>query len=232
MADREGELSAVQRVEMEVLHALGAEDPHHVDGYRRADQLPRHGVAVLDASEPLIEPLRDLHIGELRHLEKRLVVGYRQDPGDNLALDAFGRAPVAEAEEGLDVKEELGDGLVGARIELCLEVVEIRLGRDGLRMDLRIGSDIDLKVRYLLQELHEINRVHLGLHGRIREISAERNDIPDAVVPVVLGDFPELVLRRAYAGEVRVRGDAGLGLDVLHHLMGPVTGARVRAVSD
>jgi len=41
---------------------------------------------------------------------------------DNLTLDSFCGAPVAEPEERLDIKNELGNGMVGASVELCLEV--------------------------------------------------------------------------------------------------------------
>lgn len=55
MTDHDGKLNAVQRIEMKIILALGAEAPHHVTGDRRAVELPRHGIVVLDAAEALIE---------------------------------------------------------------------------------------------------------------------------------------------------------------------------------
>ena len=107
MTDHDGKLNAVQRIEMKIILALGAEAPHHITGDRRAVELPRHGIVVLDAAEALIEQPWELHIGELLRSEKELV---------------FCGAPVAEPEERLDIKNELGNGMVGASVELCLEV--------------------------------------------------------------------------------------------------------------
>lgn len=74
MTDHDGKLNAVQRIEMKIILALGAEASHHVTGDRRAVELPRHGIVVLDAAEALIEQPWELHIGELLRSEKELVV--------------------------------------------------------------------------------------------------------------------------------------------------------------
>lgn len=65
MTDHDGKLNAVQRIEMKIILALGAEASHHVTGDRRAVELPRHGI---------IEQPWELHIGELLRSEKELVV--------------------------------------------------------------------------------------------------------------------------------------------------------------
>ena len=46
-------------------------------------------------------------------------------PGVDLGVDAGGGERVAEAEEAVGRKEELGDRAVGAGVDLALEIVEV-----------------------------------------------------------------------------------------------------------
>src|SRR3954468_16995566 len=109
VADREGGLRAVQRIEMKLVDAMPLQQVHLLDGHCGRDHLARLGV-VLEPVEAVLEPVRDARaaaLGEARDLRE---ARDRQDARHDGRVDAARRALVAKAQEHLRVVEELRDG--------------------------------------------------------------------------------------------------------------------------
>src|SRR5690349_3682069 len=132
VADRVGQLRAVQRVDL-------------LDGDGRRNQLARLGV-VLEAVEAMLQPIGDrgaAALGEFRDLRE---ARDRQDARHDRRVDAARRATIAEAQEHVGVIEELRDRARGARVDLALEIAQVGLEARRLRMFLRVGSHGDFEV--------------------------------------------------------------------------------------
>src|SRR6185295_12495163 len=150
VADREGKLGAVQRIEMKLVDAMPLQHVHLLDRHGGRDHLAGLGV-VLEPVEAMLEPLRDgraATLGEARDLRE---ARDRQDAGHDGRMDAARRALVTEAQEHLRVVEELRDGARSTRIDLALQVVEIELGARRLGMFLGIRGHRNLEVGHAAQ---------------------------------------------------------------------------------
>jgi hypothetical protein len=107
-------------------------------------------------------------------------------PGTSSASDSRSSRGIAEPEEGVGFKEELGDRAVGPGIDLALQVVEIGFGAGGFGVGFGIGSDRDFKRRDLFQPCDQIGRagIAIGARGELgpghRRITAQRHDVPHA----------------------------------------------------
>src|SRR3954452_10794750 len=118
MADGVSQLGAVQRVEMELADAAGIELAAQFGGDGGGDQLARGGEVVEPLEQP-VHPRRDRGAAARRELAGLGDVGDGEDAGDELGVDARSGGLVAEAEEAIGREEELGDGAVGAGVDLA-----------------------------------------------------------------------------------------------------------------
>ena len=69
---------------------MSEQHARHVDRDAGTDHVTGHLVIIGDAFKTLMQPLRDLHVGETGKLGQGLVVGDRQDPRHDLGIDADG----------------------------------------------------------------------------------------------------------------------------------------------
>ncbi len=107
-----------------------------------------------------------------------------------------------------------------------------------LRMLFRIGRDRDLDVGIaLLDAGDELGRglvaVGMGLVGGAdagRGIAAQRDDVADADLVIARDDVVDLALRRADAGQMRGRDQAGLFQDAGDGGMGALAGRAAGAI--
>src|SRR5208337_4526136 len=110
--------------------------------------------------EPTTQPRRNgrtATLGEPQHLWK---AGYRQDAGHYARANTGRDATVAIAQEHIRIKEKLGNGAVRTRIDLALQILQIRLDAvAGFRMALRIGGNRYLQARAVLQSAHQVRGV-------------------------------------------------------------------------
>ena len=127
MAGREGQVGAIERVEMELVDAFALQAAAEVAGHGGGDHAAGLDV-VVEALEHLGQPGRHLGAAQAGHPGDALEVRHRHDAGHDRHVDAGRRGVVAEAQEIVGLEEELGDAAVGAGIDLALEVVEIGLG--------------------------------------------------------------------------------------------------------
>src|SRR3546814_2822509 len=115
---------SVQRVDVKLLDAAAQEVAAELNG-----DGDRHGEAhlavLLEVGEEVDQPVRQGRLAALRHLARALEVHDRQDAGDDRRLDARRPRAVDEAQVGVGVEEELGDGAARAGIDLALQVVEV-----------------------------------------------------------------------------------------------------------
>src|SRR5688572_9906788 len=98
MADGVGELGTVQRVEMELIHAMFLQGMDLLDGHRRGDELARLRV-LFEPVETMFQPLRN---GSATALGEACDLGEARDGQDarhQRRGDSLGRAGVAETQE-------------------------------------------------------------------------------------------------------------------------------------
>ena len=106
------------------------------------------------------------------------------------------------------------------------------------RMLLRIGGDRDLDIGMtLLDAGHEFGRslVAIGMRGvggadAARRIAAQRHDMADADIVIAADDLIDLAARGTDAGQMRGRGQAGLGQDAGDGGMGALAGRSAGAI--
>src|ERR1700690_2460272 len=109
MTDREGQVGAVQGVEMELMDSLAYQSLDLADRERRGDHAP--GVRILlEPLEARAQPVRHERTATLREAQHLRHARDRQDAGDEAGRDPGGGAAVAEAQEHRSVEEELRDG--------------------------------------------------------------------------------------------------------------------------
>ena len=86
-------------------------------------------------------------------------------PGD-FALDTGSRSTIAEIEEALGVEEELRDRPGRARVELCLEIVQIGLPIGRVRVDFGIGRHRYLEIGHALETGDQFDRIGIAIGMR------------------------------------------------------------------
>jgi hypothetical protein len=92
------------------------------------------------------QPARDLGAASLGKPPQLGEVRDRHDPGHDRHLDAGSAGLVDKAEIGVGVVEILGDGTVGAGIDLGLEVAQVGERVLRLRMGFRITGHFDVEM--------------------------------------------------------------------------------------
>ncbi len=158
-------------------------------------------------------------------------------PGDDRGGDAGGQGAVQEAQEHVGVEKILGDGAGGAGVQLALQIVEVRLGAGGGRVDFRVGGDRDLEVGDAAQAGDQVGGVSIAAGVRdvaaaARDVAAQGDDVAHAHVPVAAGDFIDGAARGADAGQVGGRRQAGFGKDAADRGVGARLGGAASAVGD
>ena len=141
---------------MQVVHAALQKVIAKFSGQRRGQQV---GCAVAGRIlEGVVNHWRDMGAAHGGELACPTPVFDRQDAWQDGRGDPGGDAGVAEAEEGFRLKEELGDGGMGTRVDLALEVVDICLGVGGIGVLLGVGPDPDAELARLCQRLDQLDR--------------------------------------------------------------------------
>ena len=81
-----------------------------------------------------------------------------QDAGEDRRGDPGPDAGVAEAEEGLGLEEELGDGRGRAGVDLALQEVDVGLRVGGVGVRLGVGAHADREAARARQRLDQLDR--------------------------------------------------------------------------
>ena len=120
-------------------------------------------------------------------------------PGTIGIVDAHRFALVDEMVVGVGVVEILGDRRIGAGLDLALEVLQVVLRVFRLRVVFGIGRDLDEKViaEFLPDERHQfVGVAELAGRGQSgRQIAAQRDQMPDAVVLVAAAAMSRMLSR-------------------------------------
>jgi len=163
------------------------------------------------------------------------VVADGHDAGDDGNGDAQGARVFDEIEVGIGVEEVLRDRCIRAGVNLALEVGQILRVGARLRVNFRIGGDLDLEpvAGFAADEVHQFVGVveSAGVHATRRQIATQRNQMTDALAFVFGEDLADVLLGRADARQVR-RGLAAIGLDFAHGFQGAVAGGTAGAESN
>jgi hypothetical protein len=153
--------------------------------------------------------------------------GDGHDAGDDRDADAGQFAAVAEVEEVVVVEEQLRADVVGAGVDLGLEVVHLEhaVGRGGVAFGEAGDADAEAArvgmaaaLVELADEAHEVGRVLEGVlvavvAGEVaRRVAAEGEDVADAGLGVAFEDGLDVRLAVADAGEVGIGIERGRGL--------------------
>src|SRR5665213_3776550 len=158
MTDGEGEISAIECVEMKLIDTLAAERLDLSDRERRGDHAARLGI-VLEPIETMPQPFGDLRptsLGKAQHLRK---TRDRQNTRHQAGANAGGRTAIAETQEHIGVEKELRDGAIGASVDLGLEIVQVE-GRAGrLGMTFRKCRHGDLEIGDALEAAYQVDGV-------------------------------------------------------------------------
>ena len=145
------------------------------------------------------------------------------------------RAFVDEMEVGVGVVEILGDGRVGAGLDLAREGVEVVLGAARLRVPFGIGGNFDAEPVAGLgaDEFDQFVGVaeFAGLGHARGQVAAQGDGAPDAGGLVLAEDLADALARRADARKVRC-GVETFGGDFLDDREGPFAGRTAGPVGD
>ncbi len=193
VADRIGQLGAVERVEMEVAHAARIERAAQFGGDRGGDQLARRGGRpALRTGPPSSAGISAPQASANLRVCATLVTG--RMPGRIGASMPCAAATVAEPEEGFGREEELRDRAGGAGVQLALQIVEVGLRVRRIGMGFGIGGDRNVEGRDAPsaprpgpRRWH--SRPGCGTNSApvVRRIAAQRDDVAHARFPVCLG---------------------------------------------
>lgn len=195
------EVQAGRAVVQQVLAQLG--DHIHAEGADR-------GLVVAQFGQAQADPARHFGAAHFREAQQLGVVGDGHDARHDRHPHTLGLGPVDEVEVGVGVEEVLGDGGIGARLDLGHEVIQIRRRIGGLRVHFGIGRHFDVEpiARFLADERHQFVGVaqFAGVAAHARgQVAAQGDHAPHAFVLVGLQDVPQVLARGADARQVRRR---------------------------
>src|SRR6266404_341664 len=108
MAGGEGEIGAVQRVEMELLDAFALQAAAEIAGDGGGDHAARLEI-VVEAVEQFREPWRYFGAAKTGNSRHSLEVRHRHDARHDRHVDSGCGRAIAEAQEVVGLEEELGD---------------------------------------------------------------------------------------------------------------------------
>ena len=136
---------------------------------------------------------------------------------------------------GIHVVEVLGDGRIGAGLDLALEGEEVVLRRAGLGVVFGVGGDFDVEVvaGFGTDEFHQLVGVaeFAGKADARGQIAPQGHDAADAGGPVALQDLADVLAGGADARQVR-RGLVAFLLDLEDGFEGAILGGAARAKGD
>ncbi len=217
-------------------HAAIDKIEHLFGGDGGGHELARRGI-VLQAFETLRQPARHARarfLGEVRDAVERM---YGHDAGHDGKIDPRAADTFDVTLIDIVFEEELGDGAVGAGIDLFLEHVDVDLEAAALGMGFRIARDGNLEISDALQAADEIVGVGIALRMRLvfridapGRIAAQRDDVANARVPVIARDLVDLRLRRRDAGEMGGGRNIRLAHEARHGLVRALAGRAARAI--
>ena len=107
---------------MEPSASAGVELATELGGNRRRDQLAR-GRQVVEPLEQRVKPVWNAGAARRSESPGRRDIRHRQNTGNDLDVQAGTRDCILEAKETVRRKKELGDGTVGAGLNLALQIL-------------------------------------------------------------------------------------------------------------
>jgi hypothetical protein len=224
---------------VEVVEALLLQLGAHLGGHRAGDQATGLGILV-QAVEQVGQPAGNRSLAGGRHLLQAVEVGHRHDARHDRNGDPRGARLVDEAQEGVDVEEELTDAQGRAGVDLGLQHIDVVVQRRALGMLLGIDADQHLERGDAAQRRRQLGRVLVAVLARHvdaadaalarRRVAAQRHDVAHADVPVVVDHLVDLGAAGADAGQVRGRLQRGLVEDPLDGAVGALAGRAPGAV--
>src|SRR3954447_11661457 len=108
MANRDNQVGAVERVEMEFMDAIGMQPPALLSGERGRDETARLRV-IVESLEMRPHPGRDRGSTSHSHTFQLRKIRDRKNPRHNRHPDPGGAGAVAEAQEHVNIEKELGN---------------------------------------------------------------------------------------------------------------------------
>ena len=164
---------------------------------------------------------RDRHHGTHgRHTSHPVQRRDGHDAGQDGLLDPEIGHVAHELHPLVRIKEELGHGEVGG-FELSREVPAVFDTTRRSGVTLRMSANADAELSHFAGELHEFERV-AKLRGSVGvvlgQITAERHDVDDTRVGVVLQQVPHLIAAMTHADEVRHRRELARALNSCHEV--------------
>jgi hypothetical protein len=112
------ELGSIQGIEMELVNAVLAQSLHLFDGHVRSNHAAGFRI-VIQSVESFPQPARHGCTAALGKTQQLRKARDRQDPGNEIRVNARGHASIAIAQEDVRVEEELGDGAAGTRVHFA-----------------------------------------------------------------------------------------------------------------
>src|SRR5215472_17906077 len=95
---------------------------------------------VIESIEALAQPRRDARAAGTREAQYLRKARDGQDPRHERRVEAECGATITKAQKHPDVVEELRDGARRTRVDLALEIVQVRRRGTGLRVNLGVGG--------------------------------------------------------------------------------------------
>ena len=146
-------------------------------------------------------------------------------------------AGIAEPQETVRLKEELGDRLAGTRIHLGLEPVYVLSRGRGIGVPLRVGANTDIERPAARQRRDQLDGIGKPVRSRrkgraICAIAPQRNQVRDARRQIPLGRAQHIITALAGAGQMRGDRQARRLAQRLCGLLGQPLGRAPRAIGD
>ena len=165
-------------------------------------------------------------------------IRYRHEAGNDWHRDAGFAGAVDEAEVSPIVEKELRDRARGAGVDFAFEVVEFGVERARVRVSFGEGGNADFEIVPGAEAGDEIRclGVTVGVRGVAGDagwwIAAEGDDVAHAHVPVLIGDFIDVIAGRIDASEMRRWDERAFVENSLYGAMGAFAGTATGAVGD
>ena len=226
-----GDVWLVHRVDVDVLHVVCDE----VDDLlgRIDDACLLHRLWMLaELVDDLLEAGRHGGAGEGDGAAELLLVRDRHDAGENRHTDILLAETIEEVEELRVVEEHLRGQEVDTCVDLALQIPDVVVLVRALDMSVRIAGTADAEVALGLDVRDELTRIVVVVIWctALRDVTAQRHDVLEAVFLKLLNHLVHVRLRGGYTGEMRQHLDPVLVPDVLRDVQRKLGGSAARTI--
>ena len=182
--------------------------------------------------DDLLEAGRHGGAGEGDGAAELLLVRDRHDAGEDRHTDVLLAKTIEEVKELSIVKEHLRGQEVNTRVDLALQISDVVVLVRALDMAVRIAGTADTEIALGLDVCDELTRVMVVVVWRttLRDITAQRHDILEAVFLKLLNHLVDVRLRGGNTGQMRQHLDPVLVPDVLRDVQRKLGGSATRTI--